>query len=112
MIYEVRTYNFEVRGLGPAMEIWAEAYEHRKKYSELAGAFYTDIGPLNQFIHIWPYESPDERMRIRKEAEGDANWPPKIAEYMAGMRSEIFIPCEGSPLLEPGNFGPVYEYRS
>ena len=112
MIYEVRTYTFAVRGLEPALKIWAEAYEHRKKYSELAAAFVTDIGPLNQFIHIWLYESPDERLAIRKAAEADAHWPPKTAEFMAGMRSEIFVPCEGSPLLEPGNLGPVYEYRS
>ncbi len=112
MIYEVRTYSIAVGGLKPALEIWAEAYEHRKKYSELTAAFVTEIGPLNQFIHIWAYDSPDERMRIRKAAEADAHWPPATAKFLLGMRSEIFTPCAGSPLLEPGSLGPVYEYRS
>lgn len=112
MIYEVRTYDFAVGDMNEAVKNWAEGYEHRKKHSEIAAAFVTEIGPLNRFITIWPYATPDERLEVRAQAEKDANWPPDVPRFLVGARSEIFVPCAGSPLLAPGDFGPVYEFRS
>jgi len=55
MIYEIRTYGLTVGSLAEVEKRYAEAYEHRKKYSELTGFFHTEIGPLNEIIHIWGY---------------------------------------------------------
>ena len=112
MIYEVRTYTVKPTTLPEVVRIFGDAYEHRKKYSELAAFFTTEIGPLNQIIHIWPYADLEERGRVRAESRNDPNWPPKMHEYLVKMESEIYNPFPFSPELKPGNFGPYYEMRT
>jgi hypothetical protein len=112
MIYEFRTYDLQP-GSGPeVMKRFGEAYEKRKEFSELSAFFYTEIGPLNQVIHIWPYEDIKQRQEIRAEAVKAGIWPPKIAEFIRHQHVEIMIPWSFSPELKPGNFGPFYEMRS
>ena len=112
MIYEVRTYDLFPRTQPEAIKRFGEAYEKRKQFSELAGFFYTDVGPLNQIIHIWPYDDLAHRARVRAEAAKAGGWPPKIQEFIKHMTLEIFNPYPFSPLLTPGKHGPCYEYRS
>jgi hypothetical protein len=61
-----------------AEEAFAAALPHREEYSPIAAFWHTEIGPLNQIVHVWGYEDLGERTRIRAEAGADANWPPKI----------------------------------
>jgi NIPSNAP len=111
MIYEIRTYGLKVGSLAEVEKRYGEAYEHRKKYSELTAFFHTEIGPLNEIIHIWGYESLEERVRIRAAAAKDANWPPKIQEFIMRMRAEIVVPFPFAPAPKPGKYGPFYEFR-
>ncbi|HUO64303.1 MAG TPA: NIPSNAP family protein [Terriglobales bacterium] len=111
MIYEIRTYGLKVGSLAEVEKRYGEAYEHRKKYSELTAFFHTEIGPLNEIIHIWGYESLEERTRIRAAASKDPNWPPKIQEFITRMSSEIVVPFTFAPLPKPGTYGPFYEFR-
>ena len=113
MIYEMRTYDLKPRSLPEVLKRFGEGYEStRKKFSPLAAFWYTEIGPLNQIIHVWPYKDVAERGRIRAEAIAAGGWPPKIGEFIVSMKSEIFVPWENSPLLEPGNMGPYFEMRT
>ena len=112
MIYEVRTYHITPHKVPEVMKRFGEAYDARAKISPLLGFFYTDIGPLNQIIHIWPYENIAERERIRVEAAKLPNWPPNISEFLEDMNSEIFIPFSSVPPMAPGKHGPIYELRS
>ena len=111
MIYEIRTYGLKVGSVTEVEKRYGEAYEHRKKYSELFGFFHTEIGPLNEIIHIWKYDSMEERARVRAAAAKYANWPPKIQEFITRMSSEIVIPFPFVPALKPGAYGPFYEFR-
>jgi len=111
MIYEVRTYSLTPGSLAEVEKRFGEAYEYRKKYSELAAFWHTEIGPLNEIIHVWPYQDMDERTRVRAEIAKETNWPPKIGDFIRGMHSEILVPFPFSPLLKPGKFGPIYEIR-
>jgi hypothetical protein len=113
MIYEMRTYDLKPRALPEVLNRFGEAYEkNRKKFSPLAAFWYTEIGPLNQIIHVWPYKDVAERGRIRAEAVASGGWPPKIGEFILAMKSDIMIPWDKSPLLEPGNAGPYFEMRT
>ena len=112
MIYEIRTYDLFPRTQPETIKRFGEAYEERKKLGELAGIFYTDVGPLNQIIHIWPYKDLAEREKVRAEAAKLKSWPPKISEFIKNMTLEIFVPLSFSPLLTPGKHGPCYEMRS
>ena len=114
MIYEVRTYTLKPGSVPQFEENFANALPHREKYSKLAAFWHTEVGPLNQVIHVWPYESLDERARIRAEAVKDPHWPPpNDPDMYVNMESEIFIPA---PFMRPlgGDqaLGNIYEMRS
>ena len=111
MIYEVRTYGLVPGSLAEVEKRFGEAYEYRKKYSELAAFWHTEIGPLNEIIHIWPYQDMQERARVRAETAKEPNWPPKLNDFIRSIHSEILVPFPFSPLLKPGKFGPIYEIR-
>jgi hypothetical protein len=112
MIYEFRTYNLVPGSLPEFLKRFGEAYEHRKAYSEMSAFWYTDIGPLNQVIHVWPYKDLNERARIRGEALKGGKWPPKVQEFCVDQMAEIYVPTSFSPELAPGKHGPIYEMRT
>ena len=58
MIYEVRTYRLKPGSIPECEKRFAEALPHREKYSPLGAFWHTEIGPLNQIIHVWPYGEP------------------------------------------------------
>ena len=111
MIYEIRTYRIAPGSLAEVEKRFGEGYEYRKKYSELTAFLHTEIGPLNEIVHIWPYRDLAERARIRGEAAKDSNWPPKISEFVRAMKSEILVPFSFLPDVRPGKVGPVFELR-
>ena len=111
MIYEIRTYGITPGSLAEVEKRFGEGYEHRKKYSELTAFWHTEIGPLNEIVHVWGYRDLAERARIRGEAAKDPNWPPKIREFVRTMRSEIVTPFSFVPEVRPGRVGPIFELR-
>jgi len=111
MIVEFRTYTLNP-GTTPEFEKrFAEALPNRTKVSPLAAFWHTEIGPLNQVIHVWPYEDMAARTRLREEAPKQQGWPPNTREFVVSQKSQIFIPAPFSPKLEPRELGGVYEIR-
>ncbi len=111
MIYEIRTYGIAPGSVAEVEKRYGEAYEYRKKYSALTAFLHTEIGPLNEIIHIWSYADLAERARIRGEAAKDPNWPPKIQEFIRTMSVEIVNPFDFVPAPQPGRMGPIFEIR-
>lgn len=99
-IYEFRSYELKVGGLAPTLAAWKKAVPDRSKVSPLLTAMYALDG-APRFIHIWPYESHEQRTALRAEAFGTGVWPPKGApEWLAlAMWSEIYAPVPGSKLV-------------
>ena len=97
-IYEMRTYIYQAGTMGEVLKRWAESVPHREKYSPLAGCWYSELGELNKFVHLWPYKDLAERDRIRAEAAKDPHWPPATLEFLVTMENKILIPAEFSPL--------------
>ena len=84
-----------------------------EKYSPVAAFWHTEIGPLNQIIHVWGYDSLEERERIRAEAGKDPNWPPKITPgNIVNMNSDVWTP---EPFMRTMGgaqaLGNIYEMR-
>lgn len=115
MIYEVRTYDLKSGSMAKFEAAFTEGLEARNKYSKLAAFWRTEIGPLNQVIHVWPYNDLNERDEVRKASAKDpgGKWPPKTGEFTANMNVEILAPAPFMrPLLgEPQELGKVYEMR-
>jgi hypothetical protein len=112
MIIEVRTYQLKPGSVAEVEKRFGEALPAREKLSKLGAFWHTEVGPLNEITHVWPYESFAQRGEIRAEAIRTGVWPPKISEFITSMQSEIFIPAPFSPPFEPREIGPLYEIRS
>ena len=113
MIYEIRTYNLK---LGQLQEYWkrfSEKLPSRQEFSKLGGHWYTEVGPLNQMVAIWPYESLEQRAEIRRAAEAEPNpvWPPDTSDIIVSMVSEIYLPAPFMTPLGEKDIGPLYEMR-
>ena len=112
MIYEVRTYDMKPGTVADFENAFGESLPHREKYSPLAAFWHTDIGPLNQVIHVWPYENLEERNRIRTEAAKDAHWPPASGGSIINQNSEIWSPADFMRPMGGGQkLGGIYEMR-
>ena len=81
MIYEIRTYNIRATMVPEYQKRFAEKLQGRLEFSPLGAHLYTEIGPINQVVAIWPYESLEERRRIRAEAEAAGVWPLTPARW-------------------------------
>ena len=114
MIYEVRTYDMKPGAVPQAEEAFAEALPVREKYSPIAAFWHTEIGPLNQIIHVWGYENLEERARIRQAASQEDAWPPKITPgNILNMNAEIWTPAPFMRALGGGQaLGGIYEMRT
>ncbi len=111
MIVEIRTYTLQPGTTAQFEERFGAALPVRAKVSPLAAFWHTEVGPLNQVIHVWPYETMDERTRLRAEATKLQGWPPNVREFVVDQKSQIFIPAPFSPKLEPRQLGGIYEIR-
>ncbi len=112
MIYEFRTYDLKPRSVPEFERRSAEKIkEGRQDYSQLFGFWYTEAGPLNQVVHIWPYEDLSQRAEVRAKVVADGVWPPDNTEFVDRMQSEIFLPAPFMKNRGEAKLGPVYEMR-
>src|SRR5258708_6989656 len=100
MIFEIRTYLLKPGTAPQAEEAFAVAIEGRTKLSRLAGYWRTEVGPLNQWVHIWPYKDMGERERLRAAAMNPGQWPPPRGEgvVLHKQTSTFAVPAKFSPL--------------
>jgi hypothetical protein len=111
MIIEVRTYTLQPGTLAEVEKRFGEALPNREKHSKIAAFWHTDVGPLNQIIHVWAYDSFEHRTAVRAAAQKEQGWPPPIREFVVSQQSEVFQPAPFSPPLEPRQIGPLFEIR-
>ena len=116
MIYEIRRYTLHPGKTGEWVKAFCDAYEVRAQYSPLGALFQTEIGPLNEVIHIWPYESLQHRADTRAAAAKDASgkWPPSSAAHcLVTQETDILDPIPGMAPWDgtPQEWGGIYELR-
>jgi hypothetical protein len=111
MIIEMRTYQLKPGSIPAFEERFGAALKVREKFSKLGAFWHTEVGPLNQVIHVWPYASFEDRTKIRAEASKAEGWPPNTREFVVSQQSEVFLPAPFSPPLEPRQLGGIYEIR-
>jgi hypothetical protein len=97
--YEVRTYTLKPDGLAPTIELWRKAVPGRSTVSPLLTAMISVTGAVTRFMHIWPYQSLDERARLRDKAVADGVWPPPGGpSQLASQQVDIYLPAAFSPM--------------
>ena len=111
MIYEFRTYQIKAGSLQTVISKFQEKIEGRNTISKIGAFWYSEIGVLNQIVHVWPYENMEHRNQCREKAVKKNLWPPDTAEYMLSMNTEFWKPVSFSPKWEQRNIGPFFEMR-
>jgi hypothetical protein len=114
MIYEIRTYTLKPGSVPEYEKRFAEALQPRLKYSQLYGMWHTEIGPLNQIVHIWGYETLQQRADTRVAASKDSSgkWPPDTNDLVVTQESDILVPIKGMHHHSGVNeLGGLYELR-
>ena len=88
MIYELRTYTLK-QGSVPevAKNSGTVGRDIRKDdYGKLEGYWVTEIGPLNQVMHLWSYKDLNERAQLRAELAKNPRWN---SEYVPLIRPNL-----------------------
>ena len=103
MFVEQRTYTLVPGSQGE----WLENYQ---KYAleiqteilgRLVGYFTTEFGVLNQVVHMWAYETFEDRAARRKKLFEDPRWLeflPKVRPLIITQESKILLPAPFSPI--------------
>jgi hypothetical protein len=100
-IYELRRY----RTLPGKVSAWTAllraALPARQKLSKIVGLWTSEIGGLNQVVHLWAYNDLNHRADVRARALQDPTWAeyvPKSSAVLAEMETTILLPTPVSPL--------------
>jgi hypothetical protein len=97
-------------------ERYAKRLPLRQKHSKLGAFWHTDVGPLNQVIHVYPYESFEQRTAVRAAMANDAELRklPGGGEFIAAQEAEIMAPAPFMHPLGSRDYGTgnVYEMRT
>ena len=121
MIYDFRMYTLKPGCTPDYMAAVGElALPIRQRYGiKLAGWYYSDIGELNQVVHIWGYRDHAHLREGRAQFTSDPDWTgkyvPRITPLIETQRTHLmvspdFAPEPGSGSAKPGN-SMVYDFR-
>lgn len=110
--YEICTYDLFLGAAPKVIDHIGETIQIVNSGTDLAGCFYTDIGPLNQIIAIWAYGAGAVADPGSNEIRASTSWPKEISSLVRSSTREVYLPRIYSPDLTPGRHGPCYEMRT
>ena len=98
-VYEMRLYSVRPGRFEEVSRRWQLALPARLELSPLLVAMISRNGPLDHFVHIWPYQSLQQRSDVRNRAVAMGVWPPKGSRaFSLRQENKILLPASFSPL--------------
>ena len=103
MIYEERIYTIQT---GKMVE-YLRNYEElglpvqNEVLGQLVGFWHTEVGGLNKVVHIWGYDSLDDRLEKRQILAAHPDWPAYLdvaLPLIIEQENRVLIPASFSPL--------------
>jgi hypothetical protein len=116
MIYELRTYTLKPGTLGDMVKA-ASTVSHEirgNNYGKLEGYWSTEIGALNQVMHLWSYSDFNERARLRGELAKNPRWHKEYTPliYPLLVRQDVRLLNAIKAPVAPATTGNIYEFRN
>ena len=96
--YELRTYTYATGDTPKVIDAWSKAIQERRKHSAFIGAWFSELGDLNKWAHMWAYQSLDERIKVRSDMIARKIWPPADNPVPITQANKLFMPFSFSPL--------------
>jgi NIPSNAP len=116
MIYELRTYTVKAGTIGDMVKAASTvSLEIRgNNYGKLEGYWSTEIGPLNQVMHLWSYSDLNERARLRGELSKNPRWTTDYIPLIRPLlvRQDVRLLNAIRPPVAPATAGNIYEFRN
>lgn len=104
--FEIHTDTYCTGELPTIMKAWERAIDVRLQFGPLCAIWYSQMGGLNKFQHIWPYQSLDQRAEIREKALATGLWPPGKKAEKEGSRDYRLVAQE-TRIVVPAAFSPL-----
>ena len=102
MVYELRTYTLYPGKLKEYLElVKTVGMPIRERFGLPLGYWFTEIGELNQVVHLYAYPDLAERDRLRKALAQEDAWRAYLAKaspMLLRQESKILSPAEFSAL--------------
>ncbi|MDP6346299.1 MAG: NIPSNAP family protein [Alphaproteobacteria bacterium] len=105
MIIDHRTYDFHPGKMAP----WIETYRdyglpvQKRHLGQLVGFFTTEVGPINQVVFMWAYDSMGDREQRRAAMNEDPDW----AEFRKRSVALGALKQQTNKILAPTEFSPL-----
>ncbi|MBX9589202.1 MAG: NIPSNAP family protein [Hyphomonadaceae bacterium] len=116
MIYELRTYTVRQGTLPEVVKAASTVSRDIRKddFGKLEGYWHSDIGPLNQVMHMWSYADLNERARLRAELARNPRWNSEYISLIRPhvMRQDIRLLTSVVGPAAPERTPNVYELRN
>src|SRR4051812_7157587 len=103
MIVEERIYTIKIGKMTELLRLYeAEGYAVQTRIlGRMVGFFTTECGPLNQLVHLWAYDSFEDRLERRRQLFADPGWLAYIA------KSQPLVERQENKILMPPSFSPI-----
>jgi len=116
MIYELRTYTVKPGTLGDVVKAASTVSRDIRKdeYGKLEGYWSTEIGPLNQVMHLWSYNDYEERAKLRAELSKNPRWTGEYLPLIRPLllRQDVRLLNALRAPVAPASTGNIYEFRN
>ena len=116
MIYELRTYTVKPGTLGDMVKAASTVSRDIRKdeYGKLEGYWSTEIGPLNQVMHLWSYSDYEERAKLRAELSKNPRWTGEYLPLIRPLllRQDVRLLNALRAPAAPASTGNIYEFRN
>lgn len=105
MIVEMRTYTAAPGRAGEFLKLYEElGLALQNKYlGGLMGYYVTELGELNQIVHLWRYDSLADREARRARLDADPGW----TVYKNAFAKLGAIQHQEAKILKPVPFSPT-----
>ena len=107
-LYEIRTYHYPAGAIPDVIRSWSEIIDERVKYSPLVAAWYSEAGPVHEWVHIWAYRNADERERIREATAKAGIWPISVVDQRLKRAPQAVSLRMQNTLVVPARFSPLH----
>jgi hypothetical protein len=103
MIVDVRTYTLIPRKMAKYLDLFEKhALPVMQRHGlELMGYYVSQIGPLNQVVHLWRYDSLADPEKKRAARDADPAW----GEFLS--LTEGMILMQDNKVMRPTSFSPM-----
>lgn len=112
-LYELRTYSVKPSCMEKYVQLTKNKYHLRKSHSKMIGFWLTNIGGVNEAVHIWEYDNLSHRASVRAALGADRTWKVEYAtqahEYFDRQHNQLLSVPWGSVATEPVTEGGVYQ---